>query len=560
METILLISLSAVAGAVIAWLIAKSRVATEKQTLKDALQQQLNDEQKLFAAEKASLNAQLESQRNNINEKDNENRALNASLTENQRELSAAMQRIATLKANLDAADSSVNEKGDLINNLSNQLTIAKGKNEEVFQDLLVAKANVTSLADQLTTGKSEIKALNEKLSTTESELNSFVKNLATARADNNALQEKLQRDKQEIEELGKKFNTEFENIANKIFESKTEKFTELNKTNLKEILDPLGVNLNEFKKKVDETYDKEAKERFSLGERVRELAQLNQTIGEEARNLTNALKGEVKTQGRWGEMILERILEKSGLKKGSEYFTEYELSDEDGKPLLSAFEGKKMRPDAVIKYPDNRSVIVDSKVSLNAYIRSVEAETPEDRKRELQSHVQAIKSHIVALSTKGYDDYDQSLDFVMLFIPSEAAYAAVIQAEPEMWNYAYDKRILLISPTNLITSLKLLLDLWKREKHNKNAQEIAKRGTLLYEKLVGFTESLAKVGKGLKDAQTHYDQAYKQFALGDGNAISQVRQLQNLGIRPKKDFSQEVINAQENLTAELLAKPVTNN
>ena len=209
--------------------------------------------------------------------------------------------------------------------------------------------------------------------------------------------------------------------------------------------------------------YDKESKERFSLGEHVKELALLNKVISEEAHNLTRALKGESKTQGDWGQMILENILEKSGLRKDHEYFLEYQLMDEDGKPLRSESENKKMRPDVVIKYPDNRNVIIDSKVSLNAFTRLVACRDSDQQKLESTSHVNAIKNHILALSTKGYDDYNKSLDFVMMFIPSEPAYIAALQHDNNLWNFAYDKRILLLSPTNLIISLKLIVDLWKR-------------------------------------------------------------------------------------------------
>jgi DNA recombination protein RmuC len=234
-----------------------------------------------------------------------------------------------------------------------------------------------------------------------------------------------------------------------------------------------LGKNITEFKTKVEEVYDKESKERFSLGEKVKELAQLNKVISEEAHNLTKALKSESKTQGGWGEMILENILERSGLVKNREFFMEHQLLDENGIPMKSDSENKKMRPDAVIKYPDNRNVIIDSKVSLNAFTRCIAATDEESRLNELSEHISCIKKHINSLSAKGYDDYNKSLDFVMMFIPSEPAYIAALQGDPDLWNFAYDKRILLLSPTNLITSLKLIVDLWKREYQNSRKVEV---------------------------------------------------------------------------------------
>jgi len=352
---------------------------------------------------------------------------------------------------------------------------------------------------------------------------------------------EKLEIQKAEMMALSKKFNIEFENIANRILETKSEKFTELNKNNLKNILDPLGQNIEAFKKSVYEAYLNEGRERFSLGEKVKELAELNQQISREARELTRALKGEVKTQGRWGEMILETILEKSGLRKDEEYFMEHQLMNEQGQALRSEAEGKKMRPDAVIKYPDNRNVIIDSKVSLNAFIRYLETSDAEEQKKELAAHVTAVKNHIVALSTKGYDDFDKSLDFVMMFIPSEPAYIAALQGDPDIWNFAYDKRILLLSPTNLITSLKLIVDLWKREKHNRNAQDIAERGAKMYDKLVGFVANLEEVGKTLVKAQQAYDESYKQLTTGNDNLVLQATKMKNLGLKTRKQLPEEL-------------------
>jgi DNA recombination protein RmuC len=386
--------------------------------------------------------------------------------------------------------------------------------------------------------------ALKEELRSLKQELAAASQQLATQMANNEALREKLNTQKEEMEALNKKFNTEFENIANRILDTKTEKFTELNKANLNLILEPLGKNITEFKTKVEEVYQKESEQRFSLGERVKELAELNRKISEEAHNLTRALKSESKTQGGWGEMILENILERSGLVKGREYFMEHQLHDEQGNPLRSDSEDKKMRPDAVIKYPDNRHVIIDSKVSLNAFVRCVEATDEATRMQELNEHVAAIKRHIIALSAKGYDDYSKTLDFVMLFIPSEPAYIAALQANPDLWNFAYDKRILLLSPTNLITSLKLIADLWKREYQNLNANEIAERGAKLYDKFVGFVANLQDVGDHLQKAQNKYGEAYKQLSTGNDNLVTQATKLKELGLKTKRNLPEKLDNS----------------
>ena len=427
----------------------------------------------------------------------------------------------------------------------------AQQKYSSLEKDMVSYKATTIAQLQILNDKNADIIALKEEVSRKTTELNNNNNALSTAKANNYALTEKLDTQKIEIEALGKKFNLEFENIANKILETKSEKFTELNKNNLKGILEPLGKNIDDFKKTVSETYDKESKERFSLGEKVKELAILNQVISEEARNLTKALKGESKTQGRWGEMILESILEKSGLRKGEEYFLEYQLTDTEGNALRSDSENKKMRPDAVIKYPDKRMIIIDSKVSLNAFVRLMDTEDIDIQKAEMEAHVQAVKNHIIGLSAKGYDDYDKTLDFVMMFIPSEPAYMAALQGDAELWNFAYDKRILLINPTNLIISLKLIVNLWKREYQNKNAQDIAERGAKLYDKFVGFVANLEEVGKFIDKSKEAYSNSYKQLCEGNDNLVLQAVKLKNLGIKNKKELSPELL---ENTVTKILS------
>ncbi|MCD9618623.1 DNA recombination protein RmuC [Chryseobacterium gleum] len=361
--------------------------------------------------------------------------------------------------------------------------------------------------------------------------------------AKNEGLQKSLDTQKEEIIKIQEESKLQFENLANKILEEKTEKFTTLNQNNLKNILEPFQEKIADLKNKVNEAYEKENKERFSLAEKVKELAELNQQISEDAKKLTRALKGESKTQGNWGEMILESILEKSGLVKGREYFLEHELRDEDNNALFSEFSGKKMRPDAVVKYPDERNVIIDSKVSLTAFTELVDETDADVYAIKLSQHLGSIKNHINQLSQKAYDDYGKSLDFVMMFIPSEPAYIAAMQADQNLWNYAYERRILLLNPSNLITSLKLIADLWKREYQNRNSMEIAERGAKLYDKFVGFVENLEKVGRNLDQAKNVYNDAYKQLYTGNDNLVIQTQKLKSLGIKNKKDLPQSLID-----------------
>lgn len=446
--------------------------------------------------------------------------------------------------------DKLLTEKINEISRLNVSLSEKSNEIKNITEAVAVSNANYQSINKNLIDKSEELKVARQAILEKDSELTNCQKELATLTANNDALVEKLETQKTEMEQLGKKFTIEFENIANKILETKTEKFTELNKANLKTILEPLGVNIDAFKKQINDVYATESKERFSLGARVKELVELNHKISEEANNLTKALKGEAKTQGMWGEMILESILERSGLRKNEQYFLEHELKDENGNPILSAHEGKKMRPDVVIKYPDDRNVIIDSKVSLNAFTRLIAATDVEEQNSELLAHVTAIKTHINSLSNKGYDDYDKALDFVLMFVPSEPAYIAALQSDHDLWNYAYNKRILLISPTNLITSLKLIVDLWKREHQNRNALEIAERGAKLYDKFVGFISNLEEVGDNINKAQTKYNEAHKQLSTGNDNLVLQATKLKDLGLKTKKEIPKELINDSNRLNA----------
>ncbi len=443
------------------------------------------------------------------------------------------------IKSNLDTSEK---QKADL------QFKIEEQESKTFLQLQKVTELNAenTNLVQHLDDFKFELKQLQDKQEIIQQEKQNLIAQNAELSAQNKNLELLLDNQKEEIEKLQEQSKLHFEKMANEILEEKTEKFTNLNQLHLKSILEPFGKNIDELKKTVFETYDKEAKERFSLGQKVTELKLLNQKISEEAQKLTQALKGNNKTQGNWGEMILESILEKSGLAKNREYFLEHELRDDSKNPIYSEFSGKKMRPDALIKYPDERNVIIDSKVSLNAFIEMANEEDKDIFKIKQEQHLRSVKQHINELSLKAYDDYDKSLDFVMMFIPNEAAYNAALQADSQLWNYAYDKRILLLSPTNLITSLKLIADLWKRDAQNKNALEIADRGAKLYDKFVGFVENLEKLGKNIAQAQSSYNEAYKQLSTGNDNLVAQTEKLRKLGLKNKKQLSNNLTDSPE--------------
>nr|WP_106916836.1 DNA recombination protein RmuC [Chryseobacterium aurantiacum] len=454
---------------------------------------------------------------------------LNTLHIKNKSDLENSALKVQELNQNLTKEKELNIQQQDLLNDLKNEFAKISAQHSSLnnqFQEQKQANLKQGFQIETLIAEKQEFFAKNAELS-----------------AQNESLQKSLSTQKEEITKIQEESKLQFENLANKILEEKTEKFTTLNQNNLKNILDPFQEKIADLKNRVNEAYEKENKERFSLAEKVKELAELNQQISEDAKKLTRALKGESKTQGNWGEMILESILEKSGLVKGREYFLEHELRDEDNKALFSEFSGKKMRPDAVVKYPDERNVIIDSKVSLTAFTELVDETDQDVYMMKLNQHLGSIKNHIMQLSQKAYDDYGKSLDFVMMFIPSEPAYIAAMQADQNLWNYAYDRRILLLNPSNLITSLKLIADLWKREYQNKNALEIADRGARLYDKFVGFVDNLEKVGRNLDLAKNVYNDAYKQLYTGNDNLVIQTQKLKSLGIKNKKELPKSLID-----------------
>ena len=348
---------------------------------------------------------------------------------------------------------------------------------------------------------------------------------IATLNAVNENLAGKLENQKIEIESLQKRLTAEFENIATKILKERSEEFSVSNHKNLSEILNPLKERIQLFEKKVDETYDKELRDKISLREEVRKLTELNTRVSQEANNLTKALKGDVKKQGNWGEVILERVLERSGLTRGQEY--EREVVVEGNDALVQ-------RPDVIIHLPDNKHVVIDSKVSLVAYERLMSAETEEQRVLYLKDHISSLRSHVKLLGEKNYQNAQNinTPDFVLMFLPIEASFSVAVQGDSEIFSYAWERKIVVVSPTTLLATLRTISSIWKQENQTKNAQEIARLSGALYDKFIGFAEDMAKIKANIDRTSGSYDDAMKKMKEGSGNIIRTAEKIKELGAK----------------------------
>jgi DNA recombination protein RmuC len=379
---------------------------------------------------------------------------------------------------------------------------------------------------------REEIRGKKDILSTQLTQRTSELKNL----------QQKLEEQKGELEKLQEKFSKEFENLANKILEQKSEKFTSINKENINQILSPLQEKIKLFEEKVEKNSNDFIERHAQLGKQLEYLHEQNVKISEEANNLTRALKGENKTQGNWGELILERVLEKSGLVRDREYFLQKSHETEEGKKLL---------PDVVLHLPGDKRMVIDSKVSLVAYEKYVNEENQEKRARYLKDHLRSLNTHIQELSAKKYEDLYkmESPDFVLMFIPVEPALYLAQNLDSSFFYTAFQKNILLVSPTTLLSVLRTIDTLWSNEKQQQNALEIANHAASLYHKFKLLLDELETVGKRLKSTNTAYDDAMKKLT-GQQNLIKDIDQLETLGISPKQKLSQKWLsraNEEEN-------------
>ena len=347
-----------------------------------------------------------------------------------------------------------------------------------------------------------------------------------------NSLNEKLNTQKDELENIQEKFTKEFENLANKILDEKSVKFTEQNKENIKQILNPLQEKIKLFEDKVDKTHKESIDYHAALRQQIIGLKDLNEQMSKEAINLTKALKGDSKTQGNWGELILERVLEKSGLEKDREYVLEKSFNTNDEHKI-------RLRPDVIINLPDSKKMVIDSKVSLTAYEQYVNSEDESEKNQYLKEHIASLNRHVSQLSDKKYEDiYEiESPDFVLLFVPVEPAFAVAINSDNQLYNKAFEKNIVIVTPATLLATLRTIDSMWQNEKQQRNAIEIARQAGALYDKFEGLVTDLTKVGKKMDEAKTEYKGAMNKLVEGRGNLITSVEKIKKLGAKAKNPY-----------------------
>jgi len=412
---------------------------------------------------------------------------------------------------------------------------------EEKISGLL---AQINQLKEQFqlerTQFEKQLEITNEDKEKIRAEKDAFAIQLSKKETDFENLWERNKEQKQEVEQLQEKFTKEFENLANKILEEKTSKFTEQNKENLVNLLNPLQEKIQLFEKKVEDTHKESIDYHAALRQQIVGLTAMNEQMSKETLNLTKALKGDSKMQGNWGELILERVLEKSGLEKDREYFVQASFVNE---------EGNRVFPDVVINLPDGKKMIVDSKVTLTAYERYINEEDDDFKAQHLKEHVLSINRHVEQLSNKNYHDlYEiESPDFVLLFIPIESAFAIALNEDTNLYNKAFEKNIVIVTPSTLLATLRTIDSMWTNQKQQENALEIARQAGALYDKFHGLWTDLITVGKKLDDAKSGYSDAMNKLIDGSGNLINRVENLKKMGAKAKKSLPDNIISRAEN-------------
>lgn len=420
-------------------------------------------------------------------------------------------------------------EELNRIRNEHDMLKIALARAEEKADIIANEKENIIQLL------KDEKTRMLDELLYERTQLAQANQQLESSRSYYKSQQEKMQEQKVEIEQIRTQFQREFENVAEKLLKEKSKEFIDVNRTNLDIVLTPLKENLKAFEDKVEKVYNMEAAERNTLKGVITQLMDLNKQISDEAQNLTKALKGDNKKQGNWGEVILERVLERSGLARDQEYRIQ---------AAMQATDGTRYQPDVIIDLPDDKHLVIDSKVSLIAYERLVNADTEEDRKLFAKAHVESLRGHISGLSAKKYHDLYKinSPDFVLLFVPIESSFSIAVQLDGELFNYAWDKKVVIVSPSTLLATLRTIASMWKQERQNRNVLEIARLSGDMYDKFVGFLGDMDGIGRNINQTQTAYNSALNKLSDGRGNLTSTAERIKKLGAKADKQIDQKFI------------------
>ena len=411
---------------------------------------------------------------------------------------------------------------------------IAKNRTEVLAQQ---AMTRLLSEQEKVKALQENIKDLKKDVDVERSKVLDLTNSLAATEADYRNLEEKLEERKSEITSMQEKLETQFKNLANEILEEKTRRFTDQNQTNLSDLLKPFGEKIVEFQKSVENTHKDTIARNSALKEQLEILQKLNVQMTREAENLTRALKGDTQAQGAWGEFILESILEKSGLERDREYSIQETFVTDEG----------RRRPDVIIRLPEGRHVVIDSKLSLNQYNKFVNAGTEEEKAAALKAHLYSIRQHMKSLGEKNYQSISENgLDFIIMFIPIEPAYIIAIQTEPGLYEEALERRIVFVSPTLLIPSLQLIKNVWKQEYQNRHVLDIASKAGDLYDKFASFSDDLLKLGYAMNNSKKLYDESMKKLSSGGGNIVTRIEELKKLGARATKSIDKKLLGRSE--------------
>ena len=447
-----------------------------------------------------------------------------------------ASQRVQQLTHDFKLVEQGLEQRlsqADVIADQLNSDIVEAKRLEASLREALTQSQQIAALTPQL---EKQVETLSEELGALRSSFTQLQANYQSQQAGFHEAQKANEDKIALLEDTEKRLNEQFENLANRIFEQKNESFLKQNKSGLDALLTPLKEQIDGFKRQVNDQYVKEGQERASLKTEILTLKELNKRITDEAAALTMALKGDNKQQGNWGEVVLERILKESGLREGHEFETQVSVRNESG---------KLQQPDVVVHLPNDKDVIIDSKVSLSAYERFFNEQDEVARQLLLKEHVNSIKGHIKGLGAKDYQDLPgiRTLDYVLMFIPIEPAFLLAIEEDPELVTLALNHNIMLVSPTNLLVALRTINNIWQYEYQNQNAQKIAQHGAKLYDKFVGFVTDMEKVGKSIEATQKSYEGAINKLSTGRGNLVRQVEQFRTLGVQPNKKLPDSIVN-----------------